>query len=57
MDKNVKICAECPLCKFTRNSKKPTILYNIARLIQKICPNCTMANKALNKNFQDSNFL
>jgi len=57
MDMNIKVCGGCPLCRFTRGAKKETIFYSIARKIQKRCPNCSAANKKLNKDFQKSEFL
>ena len=51
----VRYCANCRLCKYTRGCKKRSILYHIARMVQKICPICYMANRTLRKNFQDSN--
>ena len=54
--KAVKICTGCPLCRFTRNAVKETFLYKIARSVQKICPTCSGANKALDKDFQKGRF-
>ena len=53
----VKYCAECPVCKYTRKSKKRNIIYPFCRLLEKICPNCRAGNKALNKDFQKSSHL
>ena len=33
---SVKFCAECPLCKYTRNCKKINIRYYIHRLVERI---------------------
>jgi uncharacterized protein CbrC (UPF0167 family) len=52
----VKLCAECWLCKYTRDSKKKGMAYWLARCVQKICPWCYMANKKLKKDFQKSRF-
>ncbi len=50
----VKFCGECPVCKYTRKSKKRNIFYSFCRLLEKICPNCRAVNKELNKDFQKS---
>ncbi len=64
MDKNanetsfsVKLCADCWVCKYTRNCKKPNMLYYICRGVEKICPWCFLANRKLKKDFQKSNYL
>ena len=51
---SVKFCAECPLCKYTRNCKKINVRYYIHRLVERICPNCRAVNKELKKDFQKS---
>ena len=56
-EKAVKGCGECPLCKFTRNSKKDNLIYKIARAIQSVCPQCKMANEVSGKNLQKSRFI
>ncbi len=55
-DNAVKLCAECWICKYTRNCKKRNVLYYIYRLVEKICPCCYMANKKLKKDFQKSRY-
>ncbi|MEA3489486.1 MAG: hypothetical protein U9R44_03970 [Candidatus Omnitrophota bacterium] len=52
----VKTCTECLVCKFTRNSKRKSIFYSLARKIQGLCPCCRSANEALKKDFQKSGF-
>jgi hypothetical protein len=52
--KAVRMCAECPTCRRTRGSKEETLLYRLSRAIQKVCPICRAANRALGKNFQES---
>ncbi len=52
----VKMCAECPVCKYTRSCKKINLRYYIYRLLEKICPNCRNVNKELQKDFQKSNY-
>ncbi len=47
-------CTECPLCKFTRNSRKMSFFYNLARKVQNVCPECKKANEALKKDYQKS---
>ncbi|OGW75843.1 MAG: hypothetical protein A2Z72_04240 [Omnitrophica bacterium RBG_13_46_9] len=55
-EKAVRACGGCPLCKFTRNSKKENFLYRLARAMQGICPQCKMANEASGKNLQKSGY-
>lgn len=50
----VKMCAECPTCKYTRAGNKKTVRYFFSRLAQKLCFACFLANRALKKNFQES---
>ncbi len=52
----VKFCENCWLCKYTRGCKKNSFSYRLARLIQKLCPPCYLANKKLQKNYQKSEF-
>ncbi|MFA5500498.1 MAG: hypothetical protein WC404_05425 [Candidatus Omnitrophota bacterium] len=58
MEKNnaVEQCAECPLCKFSRNRKNKGILYSIARKVQSTCPVCKEANEKSGKDLQKSKF-
>lgn len=54
LSKAVEKCAECPLCKFTRNRKKKDVFYTIARHVQSTCPYCKEANEKTGKNLQRS---
>jgi len=56
LTKAVENCAECPLCKFTRNRKKADIFYRIGRKVQSTCPNCKEANAKTGKDLQKSKF-
>jgi len=51
----VKECAGCPLCRFTRNSKKENFIYKMIRRVQSSCPVCGEANKISGKDIQKSN--
>lgn len=53
----VQTCSGCPLCKFTRNSRKVSFFYNLARKVQNACPGCRKANEALNKDYQKSLYI
>ena len=52
----VKGCAGCPICTYTRDCKKRNVRYHMYRLVEKLCPNCRMANKELKKDFQKSRY-
>lgn len=47
-------CAECKLCKFTRTRTKDSLLYRVARFVQKRCPACRAANEEVDRDFQQS---
>lgn len=49
----VRICERCPMGRYTRASKKKTLLYRIARAVQRVCPICRAANRTLGKDFQE----
>ncbi|MBN1822912.1 MAG: hypothetical protein JW803_01185 [Endomicrobiales bacterium] len=52
---SVKMCGECPTCRYTRSAEKPNFRYRVSRFIQKnLCPACRAANKKLGRDFQKS---
>ena len=50
----IRHCAQCPVCRYTRNSKKKNIIYYFFRFLEKICPNCRLVNRKMKKDFQKS---
>jgi hypothetical protein len=50
----VKVCAECPLCRYTRACKELGVKYYFYRVLELLCPCCHLANRQLGKNFQKS---
>ncbi len=51
----VKMCGECPTCRYTRAQEKITLRYRISRFIQRrACPFCRAANRELDRDFQKS---
>lgn len=49
---NVRHCAECIWCRYTRNCRKKGPRYYFYRLVQWSCPFCHGANSYLGYNFQ-----
>ena len=50
----VKGCMGCPVCRYTRHARKATRFYRFVRAIQKLCPGCRAANKAVGRDVQKS---
>ncbi|MBD3425882.1 MAG: hypothetical protein GF409_01470 [Candidatus Omnitrophica bacterium] len=50
----IKICSKCPTCRYTRSCRRPTFLYRMARVFEKICPICWLANRAAGRDINKS---